>query len=575
MWLLSDDGSRAELPALIAQTQSTKIERLVDRRPSVIDPMVAAAQEQGRDWSLPPSAWTIDNVPGPNISDKETVLTLAIMTSDAYVEDENMSDWIDVGGGFNSSTDFGWQGDGLRGHVFADENNSTIVIAVKGTTTAVFDGAETTTNDKENDNLFFSCCCAQQGQYTWRKVCNCASGTYTCNNTCVTENLRGENRYYQASRYLYSNVTALYPNSNVWLTGHSLGGSVSSLLGMTYGLPTVTFQAPAEALAASRLGLPSPPGTDPRAPQTRLYTGVHHFGHTADPIFLGTCNGATAICTYGGYAMETACHTGKECVYDVVGDLGWRVGAGNHRIHTVINSIIKVYDTVPTCVSTPECQDCALWKFFESNSSKTTTSSSLSSTKSRTRTETCKTPGWWGCLDETTTATTTSGDTAKPTTTTSTCKTPGWFGCLDETTTTTSTRSGAPTSTTTTCRTPGWFGCKDPTSTSPTTSARNTGECETPGLFCGCKDKTTVLPAHSITPPPVFVTPTAVPTTASHSCKWFGLICAEPSPTNSAIPTDTARRRRQCVRRSWFGFCETWRDIEEGSTQMENWAKEI
>ena len=67
------------------------------------------------------------------------------------------SGWENVHNGFNSSADFGWESDGLRGHVFADENNSTIIISVKGTSTAVYDGAETTTNDKENDNLFFSC----------------------------------------------------------------------------------------------------------------------------------------------------------------------------------------------------------------------------------------------------------------------------------------------------------------------------------------------------------------------------------------------------------------------------------
>lgn len=42
------------------------------------------------------------------------------------------------------------------------------------------------------------------------------------------------------------------------LTGHSLGGSVSSLIGLTFGAPVVTFEAPAEKLAATRLHLPSP-----------------------------------------------------------------------------------------------------------------------------------------------------------------------------------------------------------------------------------------------------------------------------------------------------------------------------
>lgn len=40
--------------------------------------------------------------------------------------------------------------------------------------------------------------------------------------------------------------------------GHSLGGGLASLIGVTFGAPTVAFEAPAEKLAATRLHLPSP-----------------------------------------------------------------------------------------------------------------------------------------------------------------------------------------------------------------------------------------------------------------------------------------------------------------------------
>ena len=353
---------------------------------------------------------------------------------------------------------------------------------MKGTSPAVFDGAETTTNDKINDNLFFSCCCAQG---FWTKVCDCYSGpAYTCNQTCLATALRAENRYYRASLDLYANVTALYPDANVWLAGHSLGGSVSSLAGLTFGVPVTTFEAPAEALAAARIGLPAPPGSHAGAPQTRKLTGAHHFGHTADPIFMGSCNGATSACYIGGYAMETACHTGHQCVYDTVKDKGWRVGAGTHRIKYVISEVIDAYDTVPECKVDTECVDCYQWNFFESNGTEktTTTTTATSSSQTRTRTATCKTvstlthftsrlirpkPGWWGCLDETTTtgasstttamATTTTTSTSETatttttTTTTATCSSYGWFGkCLDPTTTTSPDSAGpAPTITTT------------------------------------------------------------------------------------------------------------------------------
>lgn len=81
---------------------------------------------------MPSSAWTIDQVAGPNVTDKETILSFARMAANAYVQEHNKGDWLDVGGGFNYTDDFGWESDGLRGHVFADETNTTVVIGLKG-----------------------------------------------------------------------------------------------------------------------------------------------------------------------------------------------------------------------------------------------------------------------------------------------------------------------------------------------------------------------------------------------------------------------------------------------------------
>lgn len=156
-----------------------KIHRLKDRRPAVIDPMVAAAREEGGAWILSPSAWSTDTVAGPDVTDKATVLTFAQMAANAYVEQPETGDWKDVNGGFNRTDDhgFGWDNDGLRGYLYIDESNSTVVIGIKGTTLAIWDGEGTTTNDKENDNLFFSCCCGQQASGLARQVCDCAQDT--------------------------------------------------------------------------------------------------------------------------------------------------------------------------------------------------------------------------------------------------------------------------------------------------------------------------------------------------------------------------------------------------------------
>ena len=412
-WTVEDEKSElAGPPTFQAASRAEPIQRLTDRRIQSVEDLINGAHRKGTPSVLAASDWTFDAVPGPNITDKATVISLANMAANAYVKVPGTDDWEDVNTGenskFNHSAAFGWEGDGLRGHIFADRDNSTIVIGLKGTTPAVFDGSGSTTRDKENDNLFFSCCCGQGGQYLWRRVCDCNTAAYTCNNTCLLKNLRERNMYYTAAMELYGNVTEMYPDSQIWLAGHSLGGSVSSLLGLTFGLPVTTFEAPAEALAAARLGLPVPPGVRDGLHQLRQFTGAYHFGHTADPIYMGTCNAATSACTLGGYAMETQCHTGKVCVYDTVDDKQWRVSASTHSIRSVIKNVIMAYDDLPTCEpdSTEDdpCVDCFNWKYFESNGSEiTSTSSSMSSTSSSTttsmtRTETCKTPGWWGCL---------------------------------------------------------------------------------------------------------------------------------------------------------------------------------
>lgn len=552
-WLAAEDEHpQQRLPPLKARSDATRIQRLVDRRPSVVDPMVASSREGGYVSVLSPDAWTLDDVSGPNITDRDTIVSLAYMSADAYIEAPGDPQWSEVGDPFNRSADFGWESDGLRGHIFADDANTTVVIGLKGTSMAVFDGEGTTTNDKLNDNLFFSCCCAQQGPWLWHQVCSCATGTYSCNNTCVVDALRGENRYYMAARELYSNVTELYPGSDVWLTGHSLGGAVSAMLGLTYGLPVVTFEAVPEALPAGRLGLPVPPGADPLSPpQAREHTGAYHFGHTADPVYIGTCNGATASCSYAGYAMESACHTGRECVYDVVADKGWRVGIGTHKIHSVINDVILKYDEVAECRFTPECRDCANWRMYESNGTEsTTTSRTSSSTKTRTRTETCRTPGWWGCLDEPATGVPTTTTTTTSTSTTSTCKTPGWFGCNDKTTTTTTAAGGASTSASTSTppvTTP-------PASTSSSSPPATSTNCETPGKFWGCWDSSASTsrghPATGSEP-----TVTAPPVTTTRPLT--------PAPTASPTSSPVVPTQSHCTAKNWFGLCRGFGKQEE------------
>ena len=112
----------------------------------------------------------------------------------------------------------------------------------------------------------------------------------------------------------------MYPNATIWLTGHSvslsseskelscpnlrraahvqLGGSVSALIGLSFGAPVVTVEAPGDKLPAARLHLPLPPGMPAEK------TGITHVYHTADPIPMGTCTGAYSGCYAAGFVSR-------------------------------------------------------------------------------------------------------------------------------------------------------------------------------------------------------------------------------------------------------------------------------
>ncbi|KAH9944828.1 alpha/beta-hydrolase [Amylocystis lapponica] len=309
--------------------------------------------------------WDEDELLGPDVERRETLLQLAKMTNNAYLE-PGESGWYDLDNKWNvvcvffrfsapvrarddspsalvrlgqgadcrfvcQSYPFGWEddADGFRGHVFATPDNSTVVLAIKGTSAAVVGGGgPTTKKDKFNDNLLFSCCCARV-DWTWTTVCGCYRGGWKCDQDCLEEALIEESLFYTVGTNLYNNLTYLYPEANIWVTGHSLGGAIASLLGVTFGPPVVAIESPGEKMASRRLHLPSPPSVQ----------HITHVYHTADPIAMGTCNGVLSSCALGGYAMESRCHLGTSIVYDTVTNLSWAVDI---RTHTVVNVIDKI-----------------------------------------------------------------------------------------------------------------------------------------------------------------------------------------------------------------------------------------
>ncbi|KAI6107340.1 Alpha/Beta hydrolase protein [Pisolithus croceorrhizus] len=319
--------------------------RLTTHKPSSLSAFHDARLRSIRHAQSDAALWEGIEVVGPNVTDRETLLALAKMTNNAYLAGRD-SGWYDVTG-FNNSIPVGWEpsADGLRGHIFVSSDNTTVILSIKGTSAGWITGGggPTVRKDKLNDNLMFSCCCARVGP-TWSTVCGCYKGAGKCSNSCVEASLLDEELFYSIGLNLYNNITYMYPHANIWVTGHSLGGSVSSLLGATFGAPVVAFEAPAEKLAATRLHLPSPPSTH----------HITHIIHTADPIAMGTCNGVTSSCSLAGYAMETRlrisscfpsykssrCHLGQVALYDVVSKLGWSVDIRTHSIVNIIERLL-------------------------------------------------------------------------------------------------------------------------------------------------------------------------------------------------------------------------------------------
>lgn len=59
---------------------------------------------------------------------------------------------------------------------------------------------------------------------------------------------------------LYADLRENYPEATVWFTGHSLGGSLASLLALDAAAPAFCYEAP------GTVALPNP---NPRRPRVR------------------------------------------------------------------------------------------------------------------------------------------------------------------------------------------------------------------------------------------------------------------------------------------------------------------
>lgn len=150
---------------LASETHSIPTRPLRIHRPRSPSSITQSRARRRRAPSVPTSllslddlggGWDEDEVPGPDVSKRETLLLLAKMTNNAYLRHPNNTQWYDLGSDWSvvrvvhsacildrsltgcsigQSYPVGWEpdADGFRGHVFATPDNSTVVLAIKGT----------------------------------------------------------------------------------------------------------------------------------------------------------------------------------------------------------------------------------------------------------------------------------------------------------------------------------------------------------------------------------------------------------------------------------------------------------
>lgn len=294
----------------------------------------------------------------PKPDDYETVLNFAKMAANSYVVRSvggwrNTSSYVDEDG-------FGWNSTGLRGHVFVNELRTIVIISFKGTST-ILHGGETVARDKYMDNIMFSCCCARV-DISWTPVCGCfqgsTQGSHACDEKCLQAVVRSdEDSYYLEALAVTQLVILKYPRAQIWFTGHSLGGAIAGLMAVTVKrTAAITFSSPGPYLYSRRLGVPQ----DPDGSQWRY--PVWNFGLSSDPIYMGTCTGLTTSCYLSGYAMETACRHGMDCLFDIK---SWQPDVSTHRIDWMIDNVLAKPEKypLPVCMPNRNCTDCHKWKF--------------------------------------------------------------------------------------------------------------------------------------------------------------------------------------------------------------------
>ena len=260
---------------------------------------------------------------------KNDIINFAILAKNAYIT-RHSPDWENLPP-IDNTFPIDPRKDTIKGYIFSDARFENVVISLKGTSLGIL--SNDSYNDKFNDNLFYSC----NPFIEYPKLYQCKNPNETIN--CYKKSLNYPLNYLNILDKYYNVINNILKlndtNKNVILTGHSLGGILTTYLGLKYNYPVITFLTPGEkqylTSAMTKENLHS------------NLNNIFHFTHNADPISHGHCN---LWCKLSGYSIKTKCHLGKICMYDLK-TLGYRDSIFYHKLDFFIN-IIKQYN-LPNC----------------------------------------------------------------------------------------------------------------------------------------------------------------------------------------------------------------------------------
>lgn len=288
----------------------------------------------------------------------ENVVTLANISYNIYnVNNENF-----IINNFDNYKNISLYNKTVKAYIYGNNDDSINIISFKGTSLHLRHGNDMVGhNDKINDNMFFSCCYYKEVKNFSCKNDRNEENTLnnTCKKECYKETLNNSENYYNISKNIVDTWLSTHENSNnklMLFTGHSLGGVLATMMGITYNTYAITFEAPGEKHYIDLIGL--------KYNQSQIEK-IYHYGHNADIIFTGKCNGKFSWCNLGGYIIETKCHIGNVCEYDSVNKLNIKESIFTHKMEYVIDNIItKWNNTLPVCEIKNECKDCSKWEYL-------------------------------------------------------------------------------------------------------------------------------------------------------------------------------------------------------------------